>query len=273
MESDMKALLVSVSAAALMGAAFATGAHAQQAQPRTAPGATASAISSVDYVQSQAWGDLFEIESAKLAQQKAQNADVKRFAQMMIDDHTQSSAKLQQALKAGNLSATPPKTLDSRHSQALDQLNKTPAGQFDQAYLQSQVQGHREMLALNQTYSQTGDNSALKQFSAQAIPVVQKHLSELQQMASASRPGAAGGAGNSTNARTQSGGAVTTGGAPAVSGSSGSSGSMDVLDPGTGASSAPGAAGEQVIQHEPLGPGGPRQFNQPARDDGGLRDD
>ncbi|MGE5537084.1 MAG: DUF4142 domain-containing protein [Gemmatimonas sp.] len=274
--------ILSVSAAALLGASLAYGAQAQQAghdvqlaqqQQRTQPPAAmpGQKISTSDYVQNQARGDMFEIQAGQVALQKAQNADVKRFAQQMIDDHTQSTQKLQAALKSGNVKVTPPTSLDSRHSEALTQLKNAPAGSFDQAYLQSQVQGHREMLALNQAYSQTGDNSSLKQFSAQVTPVIQQHLSELQQMASgASVPGAAGAA---TNARTQSGNAVTTGGSPPVAGTRGSSGGMDVLDPGTGASSAPGAAGEQVIQREPIGPGGPRQFNQPGRDDGGMRDD
>jgi putative membrane protein len=264
----MKALTLPV--AALLGATFAVGAQAQQTSPQTSPrpmpSPAASAISTPDYVQNQARGDMFEIEAGKLALQKSQSPDLQRFAQMMVDDHTQSSNTLQQALKTGNVSTAAPKTLDSRHSQALDQLKNMPAGQFDQAYYQSQVQGHREVLALNQSYSQTGDNAALRQFSAQTIPVVQKHLSALQQMASADESGAG------TNARTTSGGVVGSSGTPAVTGTSGSSGQMDVLDPGNGASSGAGI-GQQVIQHEPIGPGGPRQFNQPGRDDGGLRDD
>jgi putative membrane protein len=257
--------IIAVSATALLGASLAGGAlaeqehsvapqqFAQQSQPRqAAPSPSATRITTPEYVQTQARGDLFEIEAGKLAVQKAQSPDLKRFGQMMIDDHTQASQKLEQAIKAGNVSTTPPKTLDTRHQQAVDQLKNMPAGQFDQAYYQSQVQGHREMLALNQAYSQNGDNPALKQFSAQVSPVIQKHLSALQQMASAGgRGGAAGAAGTGSGTAT------------------GSSGSQD---PGTGASSGAGM-GQEQIQRELIGPGGPRQFNQPGRDDGGLRDD
>jgi putative membrane protein len=240
---------LSVSAAALLGATLTVAAQAQQAQPRTAPSPSApspsaSAIATPEYIQSQARGDMFEIEAGKIAQQRAQSADIKDFGRMMIDDHTQLSSKLQQAVQAGNVQTPVPKTLDVRHNQALDKLRNTSSSEFDQTYFQSQIAGHREMLALNQTYSQTGDNAALKQFSTQAIPVIQKHLSTLQQLAS--------------------------GESPSRSGTFGSSGSQD---PGTGASSGAGM-GEEQIQREPvIGPGGPRQFNLPARDDGGLRDD
>jgi putative membrane protein len=264
---------LSVSAAALLGATLAVGAQAQQAQPRTAPSPTAGPVSTPEYVESQARGDLFEIDAGKIAQQKAQNADVKQFAQEMIADHTLSQTNMQKALKDGKVSTPVPKNLDVRHNQALNELNNTPPGQFDQQYLQSQVTAHREVLALNQTYSQSGGNAALKQYAQETIPVVQNHLSELEQMAQAGKPAGAGtvssGSGGSLN--TQSGVGVGAGAASAGSGY-GSSGKMDVLDPGTGASSGAGI-GQQVIQQEPIGPGGPRQFNQPSRDDGGLRDD
>jgi putative membrane protein len=267
----MKSLMIPV--AALLGATLAVGAQAQQTSPQTsprsAPSSATSAISTPDYVQKQARGDMFEIEAGKLAQQKAQSTDIRSFGQMMVEDHTLSKSNMQAAMKAGNVKATAPKTLDSRLNQALEQLKNTPSNQFDQAYYQSQVQGHREMLALNQGYSQSGDNAALKEFSQQAIPVIENHLGMLQQMAANEAPP---GAGAGSNARTTSGGVVGTSGAPAAAGTRGSSGQMDVLDPGTGASSG-GGAGQQVIQQQPIGPGGPRQFNQPGRDDGGLRDD
>ena len=47
-----------------------------------------------DFVKEVAISDMFEIESSKLAQQKANAAPVKTFAGQMVTDHTKTSTEL-----------------------------------------------------------------------------------------------------------------------------------------------------------------------------------
>lgn len=177
---------IAVSAAMLLGASVAFGAHAQSNAPRQTQGQAQQRpqkMSDASYVQAAARGDMFEIQAAKSALDKTKSDSVKNFAQMMIDDHTASSEKLKTALQESKVKASIPNDLDKKHSDMLDKLKKTSVSSFDQAYLQSQLAAHRDMLNLHKGYSQSGDNDALKRFAAEASTVVQKHLSELQQMA------------------------------------------------------------------------------------------
>src|SRR3982751_414234 len=81
--------------------------RAQQPPSRTAdsaPAATASAtkISRGDRnaLRDIAQANMAEIETGNLALQKAQNANVKHFAQMMVDDHTKGLKDVQQVAQA-----------------------------------------------------------------------------------------------------------------------------------------------------------------------------
>lgn len=179
----MKAL--ALSAAVLLGASAGFGAYAQsnpplrQGQAQQAP----ARMSAASYVAAAANGDMFEIQAAKAALDKTKSDSVKQFAQTMINDHTASSSKLKATVEKSKVKASIPTSLDKKHADMLDKLKKASASSFDQAYLESQMAAHREMLNLHKGYSQNGDNDVLKQFAAEATTVVQKHLTELQQMA------------------------------------------------------------------------------------------
>jgi putative membrane protein len=181
---------LALSAAVLLGVSISVGAYAQSYSPPSSPRLTQSQtqqkpqqMSATTYVQNAARGDMFEIQAANTALDKTKSDSVRNFAQMMIDDHTASSEKLKSALQKSNIKVSFPKDLDKKHSGMLDRLKKASAASFDQAYLQSQLAAHRDMLNLHQGYSRNGDNDALKQLASEAATVVQKHLSQLQQMA------------------------------------------------------------------------------------------
>ena len=57
-----------------------------------------------DFVKQAAISDMFEIESSKLAQQKA-DADSKAFAEKMIKDHTETSTELKALVSGGKVKA------------------------------------------------------------------------------------------------------------------------------------------------------------------------
>ncbi len=145
--------------------------------------AAAPGPSTTEYVRQSALTDLFEITSSRVALEKSQNPEVRDFAQQMMSDHGRSTVELKHALTAGNVVVTVPTSLDPQHEQDLQALQRTPANRFDQAYLQSQIQGHRNALDMQRAYAQAGDNTALKRYAGQATPVVQSHLAKLEVLA------------------------------------------------------------------------------------------
>lgn len=126
-----------------------------------------------------------EIASSKLALEQAQNAQVKSFAQMMIKEHTameQEGTKLGATLGASV--AQTGKTEDSREdkSEELDDLREARNAQFDKAYMKFQVEAHEKTLKMLQDQQNRAQNAELKAMITKAIPKVQQHLTQAQQL-------------------------------------------------------------------------------------------
>ena len=126
-----------------------------------------------------------EIDAGKLAKSRAQNPQVKQFAQQMIKDHSAMNAEL-----AKNLDL---KLMDNDESQgirqdALDSLEKLKSmrgADFDKAYIDKQVMMHEEVVAMMQDkLIPNAQNPQLKAALDKAAPKVQSHLKMARQIQS-----------------------------------------------------------------------------------------
>ena len=125
--------------------------------------------------------DKWEIDSSKALLAKSNNADLKKFAQMMVDHHTDSTNKVKAAAKQANLTLAEPK-LDSMQQEMLDEIKAADASAIDAVYKRHQKTAHQAALALHQAYAANGDTEAFKKIAAGIVPVVQKHIGELDKM-------------------------------------------------------------------------------------------
>lgn len=142
--------------------------------PAPAPVSTPGTGATAGYAAAVAQADLYEIEASKLALERSNSPEIKQFAQMMIDGHSQTTTELKSALAAAGLAVTP--ALDPRHQTMLAALRDKTALAFDTAYLDQQSVIHGEALALHERYAGNGDNPVVKAFAAKTAPVVQAHL-------------------------------------------------------------------------------------------------
>ena len=136
------------------------------------------AVATPAYLAAAGAGDMFEIESSKAVLASTKNAQLKMFAQMMIDQHTESTAKIKAAAKQANLTVSPPK-LTPEQQKMLDGIKAASGAERDTLYMQDQAAAHQEALALHQGYASSGDTPGLKTVAAEIVPVVQKHIAEL----------------------------------------------------------------------------------------------
>ena len=140
--------------------------------PRFAPGCMAQAAS----------GGEFEIQSSQLALQLSQNAAVRNFANMMISDHSRLNQAVAAAATAARLTPPAPVLLPSDQAM-LDQLRASGVGPaFDLAYKNAQITAHQNALQLMQTYASGGDVPPLRDAAARAIPTIQMHLGQAQNL-------------------------------------------------------------------------------------------
>lgn len=192
----IKTLITSVAVVALVtGASFSAKAEETKTEtmktetsavaPADAMKAAEAKVSkeTTEFVQKAAVANQFEIETSKLALEKSQDADVKKFAQDMVDDHTKAGDAFKTAVTEGKIDAAlVPAALDAKHQKELDKLSKADAKDFDKDYLKLQKDAHKDAVALFKSYSEKGDNASLKTFAANTLPTLEKHKTDLENM-------------------------------------------------------------------------------------------
>ena len=156
----------------------------------TPPGGTMSAPSrnttpsssslDTEFITKAAQSDMTEIQTSQLALQKSKNKSVRDYAQMMIKHHTESSKELKPIAQSKKVKL--PTTLGAENAALLTSLKKVSGSQFDQAYMQGQVQAHTKTDAEYQKYLNQGQDPQLKAFASKIEPLVAQHLQMAQKI-------------------------------------------------------------------------------------------
>lgn len=147
--------------------------------------APALADDSKEFVTKAAIAGNFEIESSKLALERSKNDGVRKFAQMMIDDHTAASAKMKEAMAADKIDASAaPDALDEKHQKKLNDLREKADDKFDEAYMDEQKAAHKDAVDLFEEFADDGDTPALKTFAAETVARLKMHHEESKRIES-----------------------------------------------------------------------------------------
>jgi putative membrane protein len=153
------------------------------------------AMTDKDFMTEAAAGGMAEVELGKLASTKAQNADVKKFAQMMVADHTKANTELKTL--AGGKGATLPTELDAAHKSTMTELQGLSGAAFDKAYIAGQLADHEKTVKLFQTEAQSGTDADIKAFATKNLPTLQSHLEMVRNLNNKLNSGGAGANSNS----------------------------------------------------------------------------
>ena len=122
--------------------------------------------------------NMAEVEAGKLAQQKAQNPEVKQFGQHMVDEHGKMLPELQKMAESKGVKA--PASPDRKHQAAMKKLQSADGARFDEAYAQQMVKDHQDTLKLVQKTAKDAKDAELKAAAQKAAPDVQEHLKMAQ---------------------------------------------------------------------------------------------
>ncbi len=157
------------------------------AAPAAGLGSAASrgdALAAARFVRTAAMSDLYEMEASRLAEQRSETAEVKRFAQHMLRDHGKTTGELKAMLPQlqGVSGSQVPTSLDQQHQALMQQLQAAQGAEFDRLFAQQQVQSHQTAVDLFRAYAQSGDDARLKQWASQTLPSLEEHLREAQQL-------------------------------------------------------------------------------------------
>jgi putative membrane protein len=97
-----------------------------------------------DFVRDVSVANMAEIELGRMASERGANAAVKKFGQMMVDDHTKASDKLKPIASQHNIPLAT--ELDDKHRDLRDKLSKLQGAEFDREYMDAMVDGHEDVL-------------------------------------------------------------------------------------------------------------------------------
>jgi putative membrane protein len=132
-----------------------------------------------EFIEKAAAGGMEEVQAGKMAEGKAQNADVKSFANMLITDHSANNQELQ-AL-AQQKGVTLPGTLPKKQEKKIDKMEK--AKDFDKTFIHVQgIQDHKEDIKDFEKASKDAKDPDVKAYAAKTLPVLQKHLQRAEEI-------------------------------------------------------------------------------------------
>jgi putative membrane protein len=110
------------------------------------------------------------LETAKIAEDKAQNAWVKKFAQYEVAEQTTIASILK------SMGATPAK-LTQKQSEVITMAREAKAGpSFDEDFLANQLDGHKELLQIQDTYIDQGKDEGAVNLSKLARAQIKEHI-------------------------------------------------------------------------------------------------
>jgi putative membrane protein len=148
-----------------------TGANgpAPTAKPAAGQAKAGSKLSAADkkFMMNAAKGGMMEVEMGKVAAQNGQSADVKKFGNRMVTDHSKANNELMALAKEEGVSLPGAKSAGKWKS--------------DKAYMDDMVKDHEEDLAEFQKEAQSGTDPDLKAYAAKGAKMISTHLKLAQE--------------------------------------------------------------------------------------------
>jgi putative membrane protein len=132
------------------------------------------------FVRKAVIGGMTEVKSAEIAKDRASSAEVKSFAEQMIQDHEKANRELEKL--AGRKQISVPTALDNEHQRSIDELSSLSGDAFDRAYVKQQKEGHQQMLQLMDDEAKNGSDPELKDFAAKTKTVVAEHQQRVEEL-------------------------------------------------------------------------------------------
>ncbi|MDB6146999.1 MAG: putative outer membrane protein [Spartobacteria bacterium] len=121
-------------------------------------------LSSADksFINNAAKGGMMEVDGGKVAAEKSQNADVKKFGNRMVVDHSKANNEL--------------KAIAAKKGVTVPNDKSSVKWKSDKSYMSMMVKDHEKDLAEFQGEAKNGSDPDLKKFADKTSKIIQKHL-------------------------------------------------------------------------------------------------
>ncbi|KQS95065.1 hypothetical protein ASG42_30135 [Rhizobium sp. Leaf391] len=152
------------------------------AMPASADNADAPMnVDKTSFVKVVTSSNAFEMESSKLAERTAKDADVKEFSAAMIKDQTMAAEELKKVAKLDDMLAK----LSPKHAAILHLFKGASEQDFQPLYIEMQTTAHMEAVTLFATYAKGGDDESVNAFAAKTLTKLENHRMHVMHLVAA----------------------------------------------------------------------------------------
>ena len=130
-----------------------------------------------EFIDKAAMGGQAEVANGETAA-KSENSAIADFGNQMVREHGAMNQELAALAKQKGVEPPTSASLTDQAKGAV--MSVMPGATFDKQYVSEQLTAHKETLALMEKQASGGDDPDLKALATKAIPVVQKHITELE---------------------------------------------------------------------------------------------
>jgi len=121
-----------------------------------------------------------ELRLGRLAQQKAVNAQVKQFAQRMVNDHQTMQNEWRGVASKYNVPIA--STLKPSAQQQVTLMSQLSGAEFDRGFMTAMVDNHQEAVNVLQSRGLNSASTQVRTLVNRGLPIVQEHLRMAQQI-------------------------------------------------------------------------------------------
>jgi putative membrane protein len=143
--------------------------------PTTGGNEVGKPIDDITFVRKATESGYKEVYSAKEALPQLQQPELKRIAEMLVNDHTGANARLSKIAEAKHWPVPAPPF-----------QGPPPAGtavsDFDAKWTAEMIAGHERSVALYRAQAQAGEDQDLRKYARDTLPTIERHLAELRRL-------------------------------------------------------------------------------------------
>jgi putative membrane protein len=150
---------------------------------RTVPDTgTSSLVADTVYIRQVIRSNFTEVGAGRLAESRAENSEVKDFAERMVSEHNEMNEQWGRLARDNDLRIDV--DFGPAGQQTIDQLDDLEGTQFDQAYMNAMIRQHENDLATFQRISSSAQSSDVRQLASNGLSTIQQHLMLARQVGS-----------------------------------------------------------------------------------------
>ena len=132
----------------------------------------------VKFVKHEAAAGMAVVKTAELGVKKADSAEVKAFAEMLVTDHTKANEELKALATTKGVELS--NVIDPKNAEAFQKLEKFSGVEFDKNFVADVISGHKKCISNFETASTDSKDVEVKAWANKMLPGLKAHLEKAE---------------------------------------------------------------------------------------------